>query len=97
MNKEKVISEVNQIICMLEEDEIAKIPKKIVDFFKKNSVDKAEYKLDKNKLLEEQNLSEETLDMLTFIYSYIRWFIKHSNCNNITRILQDITKILNLY
>jgi len=71
MNREKVISEVNQVIHMLEEEDIAKIPKKVVAFFRKKAVDKEEYKLDKEKLLEEQNLSYETLDILTYIYSYI--------------------------
>jgi len=71
MNKEKVISEVNQIIWMLDENDRNKIPENMRSFFKKNSTTEESYKLDKNILLKEQNLSEETLDIITFLYSYV--------------------------
>jgi len=71
MNKEKVISEVNQIINMLDENDINKIPRSLVAFFKNNAINEEKYKLNKNILLEEQNLSEETLDLISFLYSYV--------------------------
>ena len=72
MNKEKVISQVNQIINMLEKEDIDRIPKNVVRFFNEKAINKEEYMLNPNIPLKDQRLLDETLDILVYIYSYIK-------------------------
>lgn len=66
----KVISEVNAILNQLNEDSLNKIPKKILDEFKRNATVNVDY-IDLRIPLEELNLQEETKEILAVIsYTY---------------------------
>lgn len=66
----KVISEVNAILNQLNEDSLNKIPKRILDEFKRNATVNVDY-IDLRIPLEELNLQEETKEIIAVIsYTY---------------------------
>ena len=68
--REEVISHVNQIINKLDDKDKQKIPLSVRDFFERYSIDD-KYLLDFSKPIKEQ-ISEETTDVLVYIYSYLK-------------------------
>lgn len=59
-NYEDAYKEVLVIINNLKKEDYNKIPKKYIDFFRKNANQNYYFKYDKNKTLEEQNLLDDT-------------------------------------
>lgn len=66
-NNSKAYSEVYQILNLLEEEYLDRIPKKVLDFF--NETRDKEYKpiIDVNKPLNEQNLQRDTMILLAIL------------------------------
>ena len=66
------ISQVNQIIGALSEENREKIPQSVRRFFSKYDTYNEEYLLDLDKSFFEQNISEVTKSVLKYIYAYIK-------------------------
>lgn len=62
-----VYTEAYEIINHMEQKEINKIPKNVIDFIRENKNDNYEFKIDEDKNLEEQNLKRDTLVLMALI------------------------------
>lgn len=67
MELSKSLVEVEEVLKYLVEDEKRKIPKEVFDFINKNKDSTYEWKIDKSKKLQDQNLSDETVAILAYI------------------------------
>ena len=68
-NKYKMaLSEVNQILLHTEEEIILKIPQTFINFVKKNMDENHRIKIEEGKKLIEQNIMQETKQILALIY-----------------------------
>lgn len=65
---EKAIIEVNEIFKYLDANILNKIPTKLIEEFKKIKNDTYSFQYNTSKTLIEQNISEETKDLLSAIY-----------------------------
>lgn len=66
------VTQVNQIINKLKEEDKAKIPLSVRNFFEKYSQKNIEQEISFEVPLEKQNISGETKVLLKYIYSYIK-------------------------
>ena len=62
------LSEVNQILLHTEDNIILKIPEQFIDFVKKNMDENHIIKIEEGKDLIEQNIMQETKEILALIY-----------------------------
>lgn len=67
MELSKSLVEVEEVLKYLVEDEKRKIPKEVFDFINQNKDSTYEWKIDKSKKLQDQNLSDETAAILAYI------------------------------
>lgn len=67
MELSKSLVEVEEVLKYLVEDEKRKIPREVFDFINKNKDNIYEWKIDKSKKLQEQNLSDEAVAILAYI------------------------------
>lgn len=54
-----------------------KVPKKLIEFFKRNSAEEYNFKLDLNKSLQEKELKEKTISLLAMLY--LNYWCKDKN------------------
>ena len=67
MELSKGLVEVEEVLKYLVEDERRKIPKEVFDFIAKNKDNTYQWKIDKSKKLQDQNLSDEAAAILAYI------------------------------
>ena len=67
MDLSKSLVEVEEVLKYLVEDEKRKIPREVFDFITKNKDNTYQWKIDKSKKLQEQNLSDEAVAILAYI------------------------------
>ncbi len=63
-----VFSEVYEIISHFSKDMLDKIPKEFLELIKSNRSKKSSYRYDTSKPLNNQNISEEAKDLISYIY-----------------------------
>ena len=61
-------AEIDIILNLLEDEYRERVPSKLRNFFKEEKMTEYEPKIDVNKPLEEQGLSEETMNLLAILY-----------------------------
>lgn len=66
-NLKKAYAEVEIILSLMEEKYIEKIPKKMIEFFKKEKMENYEPTIDSQIPLDEQNLQMETFEILAML------------------------------
>lgn len=71
-NVKKAVTQVNQIINKLKEEDKSKIPLSVRSFFEKYSQKDEKQCIDFDVPLEKQNISKETKALLKYVYSYIK-------------------------
>ena len=67
MELSKSLVQVEEVLKYLVEDEKRKIPREVFEFINKNKDKEYEWKIDKSKKLQEQNLSDEAIAILAYI------------------------------
>lgn len=84
--------ELNEILKNTSADVIEKIPKKFIEFMKENASTTYQFKYDKTKSLEQQNIKPKTRGLIALIY---KDFLcnkeeKHEYMKNVSEMLEEI-------
>ena len=67
INHKKAYSEVDAFIDLLSDETKSKLPKELIDFFKKEKDFTYKKEIDSNKPIKEQNFSEEALSIIAYL------------------------------
>ena len=87
VEENKRLVEVECILRKLDADYINKIPKEIWDYIEKNKDKKYLFNYDENKNLNEQNLSIDTISILTYIN--IKYLLDEQHKKEMLKILRE--------
>jgi len=71
-DNQTMINQINGIINCLPKSDKEKLPLELIKYFSENATTLPEESIDKNKSLEEQDITDETLLMLSYINNFLQ-------------------------